>query len=456
MAGLSPEEKREAPLLLDTAPPRTLGFTDQAAFWGNIGVSLIGFSGAAYVLYPTGHPPLPLVGALLATVLGTVVGTAMVAGTGAVGTRTGAPAMVVLRGLFGTKLSFLPTVANIVQCIGWGVYELTVIALGVSAMTHDGVPHGLVIIAAGVLSTVMAIWPLRVVHLLRKYVTVAVGIAMVYFTVQLLGSPVPEPTETSWSGFFPAVDTTLAVAVSFVPLAADYARHSRTVRASAGATVVGYSIAQIWCYILGTIAILQAGGDATKIFDTFLGVTAGWAFFAILVLREADQSFANVYSTTMSLQNLLPRVDRRVLAAGVGLIVTLLALPVRDFSSYANFLYLIGSVFVPMSAVLMVDFFLGRGRRAWNLDQDSPGRPLMLLPWAIGFVTYQLLNPGSISWWADFWRKVQDATGIHATWWTSASLFSFLVAAVATALLVGLSGGFRPKARRNDGDRPTA
>ncbi|WP_306365225.1 cytosine permease [Nocardia sp. CC227C] len=435
IAGISPDA-REAPLLLDTEPPRTLGFTDQAAFWGNIGVSLIGFSGAAYVLYPTGHPPLPLLGALLATLLGTLVGTAMVAGTGAVGTRTGAPAMVVLRGLFGTRLSFVPTVANVVQCVGWGVYELTVIALGVAAMTQDRVPHALVIVAAGVLSTVMAIWPLRVVHLLRKYVTVAVGIAMVYFTVALLRSEVPAPTETSWSGFFPAVDTTLAVSVSFVPLAADYARHSRTVRDSAGATILGYSAAQIWCYVLGTIAILQAGGDATKVFDTFLGVTAGWAFFAVLVLREADQSFANVYSTAMSLQNLLPRVDRRLLAAAVGAVVTLLALPVRDFSSYANFLYLIGSVFVPLSAVLMVDFFLGRGRRSWNLAQNAPARPLMLLPWAIGFVTYQLFNPGSIGWWADFWRTVQDATGIHPGWWSSASLFSFLAAAVVTAAVV--------------------
>ncbi|SUA74050.1 cytosine permease [Nocardia otitidiscaviarum] len=435
IAGISPDA-REAPLLLDTEPPRTLGFTDQAAFWGNIGVSLIGFSGAAYVLYPTGHPPLPLLGALLATLLGTLVGTAMVAGTGAVGTRTGAPAMVVLRGLFGTRLSFVPTVANVVQCVGWGVYELTVIALGVAAMTQDRVPHALVIVAAGVLSTVMAIWPLRVVHLLRKYVTVAVGIAMVYFTVALLRSEVPAPTETSWSGFFPAVDTTLAVSVSFVPLAADYARHSRTVRDSAGATILGYSAAQIWCYVLGTIAILQAGGDATKVFDTFLGVTAGWAFFAVLVLREADQSFANVYSTAMSLQNLLPRVDRRVLAAAVGAVVTLLALPVRDFSSYANFLYLIGSVFVPLSAVLMVDFFLGRGRHSWNLAQNAPARPLMLLPWAIGFVTYQLFNPGSIGWWADFWRTVQDTTGIRPGWWSSASLFSFLAAAVVTAVVV--------------------
>ncbi|WP_067703424.1 purine-cytosine permease family protein [Nocardia jejuensis] len=430
------QDRREAPLVLDTQPPRTLGFTDQAAFWLNLGVSLIGFSGAAVALNPTGDAPLPIAGALLAVVLGTVVGAVMVAGPGAIGARTGAPAMAMLRGLFGTRFSYLPTVANIVQCIGWGVFELTVIALGVKALTDDKVPHAIAIIAAGALSTAMAIWPLKSVRWLRKYVSVAVAIAMVYFTVQLLRQPIPEQTGTSWTGFWPSVDATLAVSISFVPLAADYTRHSRSARTAAGATVVGYSVAQTWCYLLGIIAILQAGGDVDKIFDTFLGVTAGWLFFAVLVLRETDQSFANIYSTAMSIQNLTPRIDRRFLAAGIGVLVTALALPVRDFDSYANFLYLIGSVFVPLSAVLIVDYFFGRGRTRWNLDQSSPARPLMLLPWVAGFVIYQLFNPGYIGWWANFWIKVQDRLGVHPGWWSSASLFSFLLAAAITAVIV--------------------
>jgi putative hydroxymethylpyrimidine transporter CytX len=436
--------RAEAPLLLDTDPPRNLSFSDQAAFWANLGISLIGFSGAAVVLTPTGQPPLPVSGALLATIVGTLVGTAMVALCGAVGARTGAPAMAVLRGLFGTKLSYAPSVANIVQCIGWGVYELTVIALGVSALTADRatgaerVPHWLVIVAAGALCTTMAIWPLRILKVLRKYVTVAVGISMLYFSIQLFRQPTPHMSGTSWNGFFPAVDAALAVAVSFMPLASDYTRHARSARSAAGATLLGYSVAQVWCYLLGIVALLQVHGDANKIFDTFTGVTAGWLFFAVLVLRESDQSFANVYSTAMSIQNLLPRVDRRVLALGVGVLVTGLALPIHDFTSYGNFLYLIGSVFVPLSAVLVVDFFLGQGRRGWNLADDAPARPWLLLPWLAGFAVYQVFNPGSVSWWADFWTKVDDRVGVHPEWWTSASLFSFLVAAAATGVVVAV------------------
>ncbi|MBF6330783.1 purine-cytosine permease family protein [Nocardia transvalensis] len=435
----SPREQgrqAEAPLTLTTEPPRSLSFADQTAFWVNLGVSLIGFTGAIYVLQPDGHPQLPIVGALLATVLGTLIGTAMVAVAGAVGARTGAPAMANFRGLFGTRLSYVPTVANIVQCIGWGVYELTVISGGVQAITHGRLPHVLVIVAAGVLSTAMAIWPLSVLHILRKYVTVAVFIAMLYFTVQLLRNPLPQVGDTSWSGFFPAVDSALAVAVSFVPLAADYTRHAHSARAASGSTMLGYSVAQTWCYLLGMVALLQVGGDPDRIFDTFLGVAAGWVFFAVLVVRESDQSFANVYSTAMSLQNLLPRVDRRVLAAAVGVVAIVLAMGVHDFTGFSNFLLLIGSVFVPLCAVLAVDYYFGRGRLGWDLSERAPARPLMVVPWLLGFAVYQLFNPGSVSWWARLWSEAQDAIGIHPGWWSSASLFSFLVAALATGGLV--------------------
>lgn len=442
----------EAPLVLTTEPAHSLSFWDQTAFWANLGVSLIGFTGAVYVLRPEGHPQLPIAGALLATVLGTLIGTGLVAAAGAVGARTGAPAMANFRGLFGTRLSYLPTMANIVQCVGWGVFELTVISGGIRVLTHDRVAHSVVVVAAGVLCTAMAIWPLSVLHILRKYVTVAVAISMLYFTVQLLRHPLPQVSGTSWSGFFPGVDTALAVAVSFVPLAADYTRHARSARAASGATMLGYSIAQIWCYLLGVVALIQVGGDPDRIFDTFLGVAAGWLFFAVLVLRESDQSFANVYSTAMSLQNLLPRVDRRILAAGVGVLATVLALGVHDFTGFANFLLLIGSVFVPLCAVLVVDFRWGRGRsgsgaHGWDLSGRAPARPLMLLPWLLGFAVYQVFNPGSVAWWARWWTEVQDAIGVRPGWWSSASLFSFLAAGLATGLLVVVERRLAGRAR---------
>jgi putative hydroxymethylpyrimidine transporter CytX len=427
----------EAPLVLDTAPPRTLDFRAQFALWANLGVSLIGFTSAVTVLGAPGSE-LSFTAAVTAIVVGTVIGTAMLAVAALIGARTGAPAMAVLRGLFGTRLSYVPTVLNIVQCVGWGVFELMVIASGAQSVVGTEGWRWLFVVVAGVLTTALTIWPLGSIAVLRKYVAIAVGVAMVYLTVQLGRHGFPDPGAGNWKGFLKATDAIIAVSISFVPLAADYTRHARTARSSFWGTFSGYTIAQVWCYLLGLIALLQSGGDSTKIFDSFTGVAAGWVFLLVLVLRETDQSFANVYSTAMSVHNLLPKVDRRVLTGGIGVLVTGLALWIKEFTdAYYAFLGLIGSVFVPLLAVLAVDYFFGAGRRGWNLEQDAPARWGMLLPWVLGFTVYQYLAPTAVAgWWTDFWTKAQSALHFTPQEWSSASLFSFLVAGLATAVPV--------------------
>jgi NCS1 family nucleobase:cation symporter-1 len=133
-------------------------------------------------------------------------------------------------------------------------------------------------------------------------------------------------------------------------------------------------------------------------------------------------------------QNLRPLADRRVLAIAIGALATLGGL-VLNINDYQSFLYLIGSVFVPMFAVFAVDYFLLGGRHRWNTAETAPTRLLMVLPWALGFIAYQLVNPGTVSWWARFWVHVQ--TWLHFTpqTWMSASIVSFVVAAVVTGLV---------------------
>src|SRR6202050_200057 len=115
---------------LAAAVPQALSLLDQFGLWGNLGVSLLGFTGAIFVLQPggAGTPELSLAAALTAIVTGTVLGTVVLALAGLHGAETGAPAMVLLRGLVGARLSYLPTVLNILQCVGWGIFELVTIA----------------------------------------------------------------------------------------------------------------------------------------------------------------------------------------------------------------------------------------------------------------------------------------------------------------------------------------
>jgi NCS1 family nucleobase:cation symporter-1 len=424
------------PTLADP-PPRTLGLLDQVALWANLGVSLLGPAYAAYVLAPTGSAPLSLLAAFVAVVVGTLIGTLMLGLSAVPGAETGHPAMVLMRGLFGGRLSYLPTVLNLLQCLGWAVFELVVIANAAQALLPWDV-HWPYVVAAGILTTAMALRPLGMIRALRRYALVAVLAATVYFFVQLGRHPLPHWTAGSWSGFWLAADAVLAVSVSFAPLAADYTRHSRTPRDAFRGAFVGYSVAQIAYYALGLLAfstvVTADTDDHSPVFRAFIDVPFGWLPFAVLVLRELDESFTNVYSTAVSVQNLRPLADRRVLAVIIGAVATAGGL-VLGIGDYQSFLLLIGSVFVPMFAVFVVDYFLLGGRRRWNCAEDAPARWIMLMPWALGFAAYQLVNPGYVSWWTSFWDRVQSAIGFQPANWMSASLVSFLVAAVATLII---------------------
>jgi nucleobase:cation symporter-1, NCS1 family len=434
----------EVPHTLAEPTPKVLGVFDQLGLWGNLGVSLLGFTGAAVVLQPggPGTPRMSLLAALLATVVGTALGAAAIGASAIPGARTGAPAMVLLRGLLGSRVSYLPTVLNIVQMIGWGTFELVTIATA-AVTVLPGVPQWAFVLAGGAITTVLSLYPLGSVRVLRRYVTVAVLLALAYLFVQLLRQPTPPVMAGTWSGFAVGIDTTVAVAVSWVPMAADYARHSRSSAAAFTGAFFGYGLTQIACYALGLLALVTVAADQDHVFAAFIAVPLGGLAFAVLAVREMDQSFANVYSTTVSTQNLRPRWDRRLISISVGIGITLLALGV-DIYGYASFLSLIGSLFVPLFAVLAVDYYCFSGRRGWNLTLDSPARWIMLVPWILGFITYQLIYPGQVGWWATAWGDLAKAIGLVPQPWMSASIFSFAAAAIVTVVVGRMSRLARP------------
>ena len=414
--------------------PQSLSLLDQFGLWGNLGVSLLGFTAAIFVLQPggAGTPELSLAAALTAIVVGTLLGTAAFALAGIPGTQTGAPSMVLLRGLFGARLSYLPTGLNVLQLVGWSIFELVTIATAAHTVAPALPKWGYVLIA-GAATAALTIRPLGAIRVLRRYATGAVLIVLCYLFIQLLRHPLPGFTHGTWSGYWAATDTVVAVAISWAPMAADYMRHSRSARTAFAGALTGYTTTQVLCYVIGLLALVTvARGNPNDIFGAFIALPVGTLGFAILAARELDQSFADVYSTAVSMQNLRPLWDRRVLAGLITGLTTAGALWL-NIADYENFLTLLGSVFVPMSAVLIADYFVA-SRRRWNLSATAPSRWLMLVPWAAGFVTYQLINPGYVSWWASAWTSFGHDIGFTPASWMSASILSFCVAAVLTLL----------------------
>jgi purine-cytosine permease-like protein len=228
----------------------------------------------------------------------------------------------------------------------------------------------------------------------------------------------------------------VAITVSWAPLAADYTRFSTTRRAGGLGTAIGYFVPDAWLLFLGVILVLSR--DLTDPAALPAAVVAGGfaailALFALLV-TETDETFANTYSAAVSLQNLLPKAPQALLVTLVASTATVGAL-VIDLVSYQSFLLLLGSVFVPLFAVLLADWIAaGRHYAVADVFEAPTWRPGLVAAWLAGFALYQWLFPTGPSWWVELVENLDPPA-----WGIGATVPSFLAAFGIASLVATLS-----------------
>jgi purine-cytosine permease-like protein len=188
------------------------------------------------------------------------------------------------------------------------------------------------------------------------------------------------------------------------------------------------------------VATLQT--NSADVITALVTLPAGAIALLVLLVDEVDEAYANVYSTTMAAHNLIGHVDRRWISVAIGAVATGLALVV-DLGNYTQFLYLIGSVFVPLFAVAIADFFVV-SRMRWDVSATARFRWQPTVAWVLGFVTYQVVNPGTVTGWSPFWTTVQGRVlELFGTatlpGWLGATYTSIIVS-MAAAVLIGRLG----------------
>ena len=426
---------------------RVLGLVDQLLLWGNLSVSLLVIVAGALVV-----PALSLPYALLAIVVAAVSGCAMLGVAAAIGADGRVPSMVLLRAPLGRKGSWLPTGLNVIQCLGWGIFELLIIATAASALSDElfgwkGKPVWTVVFGAVALALAF-LGPVGFVQrYVRKVAIWAVAASLGYLTWWAIDrSHLHAFWDAKGKGGFPSfwagVDLLLASVISWTPLAADYSRFSRTRRAAFWGAGIGYLVPAIWLFGLGALLLLARNiSDAAAIPAAVAagGVVSVLALVALTV-DESDEAFANVYSGAVSLQNVLPRVPQRLLITVVTVVVTVGAL-VIDLGDYMTFLFLLGSFFVPLFGVQLADWLLRRARYVRADFFEGPAvRVEQIAAWLAGFALYQYLLPQGPSWWLDLIGHTAGPVDF------TASLPSF-AAAFGLALVAGIAGRWVRAAR---------
>ncbi len=424
---------------------RQLGGFDVGVLWFDLSIGLLVMVTGALLV-----PALGLPQALLAIVLGTAIGCAPLALVALAGQREGVPTMVLLRPALGERGSFLPSVLNVVQLVGWTAVEFWAmgeVANVASARLFGFESRAFWIAAVAVVCTALALGgPVFVVRrwLQRFGIYVLVGsAAWITFEVVRAGElgAIWEAPGSGGLPFWLAVDLVIVMPISWLPLAADYSRFARPGSRAALGTYVGYALGNAWFYTLGALLVLVAGAsaDALGIGSAVVALAGGGLVLVALLVGESDNAFADIYSAAVSTQNVVPGMRERRVIVVVGVVGLVLALAFT-VERYEVFLFLIGSVFVPLAAVLLADYFVrSRGRYGQaTLFARTGVRWGSFVPWAVGFVVYQWSVPTGPQGWVDAVGEVFGSLGLPFPLLDSrlgASIPSFVVAFGLAAVL---------------------
>jgi NCS1 family nucleobase:cation symporter-1 len=460
--------EREAPVWgIRRVPPehRRLTGLDFGVLWGDLAIGLLVMLTGTFLVLPPdlGGFGLGLPRALLAVAVGSLLGCLPLALVGLAGAREGVPGMVLFRPVLGLRGSYLPSVLNIAQLVGWTGFEFWVMALVATQMSRrlfDVGSYWFWLAVVAVVCTALALGgPILVVRrwLERFGVWVLAGaagwITVAALTRADLGALWSRPGQGGVP-FWLAVDLVIVMPVSWLPLVADYNRFARGPWSSAAGSYVGYAVGNVWLYALGAFVALGAGLSVPApgpLGEAVAGVAGGAVVLLALLVGETDEAFADIYSAAVSTQNIAERVPQRgavvaVAAAGAAL-AAWLGVEGEATLVYESFLFLLGSVFVPLFGVFVADYFLlrrregGGSRRSWRASLPA------FVAWAAGFLVYHWSAPVGPSAWVRGVRAFFEGLGLPFPLWSSvagASAPAFGAALLVHLLLGTLGGGRGP------------
>jgi purine-cytosine permease-like protein len=109
----------------------------------------------------------------------------------------------------------------------------------------------------------------------------------------------------------------------------------------------------------------------------------------LLIVDEADNAFADVYSAAVSAQDIFSKVSQKHLVIGFTALSTILATAVT-IENYQTFLLLIGAIFVPLFGVVLTDYYVVK-RQKYSQEMMY-GRATVRWPAVVAWAAGALLN----------------------------------------------------------------
>lgn len=349
---------------------------ENGLIWFGAGVSL------AEILTGTYFAPLGFGKGVLAIIIGHIIGCMMLFLAGVIGGKTRRSAMETVKMSFGEKGGIFFSFLNVLQLVGW-----TAIMIYDGALAANGVLHTGRWVWCLVIGVLIILWIVIGITNLGKINTVAM--AALFILTLVLSRVIFGDGSVAGAGgdamtFGAAVELSVAMPLSWLPLISDYTREAEKPFAATLVSVVVYSLVSIFMYMIGMGAAIFTG--EYDIAQIMLKTGFGVVGLLIIVFSTVTTTFLDAYSAGVSSVSISSKIKEKWAAIVVTVIGTVAAI-VYPMDNITNFLYLIGSVFAPMIAVQIADYFILKKADAG----ESAFQWRNLVVWLVGFVLYRVL-----------------------------------------------------------------
>lgn len=353
--------------------------------WFGAGVSM------SEILTGTYFAPLGIKTGLFAILIGHIIGGILLFLAGYLGAKTRNNAMETVAVSFGRKGNLPFSVLNILQLAGW-----------LAILNYDGAlaANGIFSVGVGVwcavIGVLLLLWVLVGLKRLEKINMVAMT-ALFLMTLVLCfvivtrgnfgtlfnGSSANKDTLT----FGAAIELSAAMPLSWIPVISDYTSNStKPVKATVVSTIV-YCLVSCWMYLIGMSAAIGMG--TSDIAQISLRAGLGVVGLLIILFSTVTTNFLAAHSAGVSGEVIGESFSKHINGKYLSVLVVFLgtiAAILYPMDNIEDFLYLINSVFAPMIAVMIADFFFNK-KRSVTKEWDWTN----LIVWLIGLSLYRVL-----------------------------------------------------------------
>lgn len=330
-----------------------LGFWTLSFLWIGAAVSI------AEILTGGLIAPLGFKTGIIVILLGHLIGTTLLVLGGVIGFREKVPAITSTNISFGVYGTYLFSILNILQLIGWTAVMMRAAATSINIIIKSLWSFDNVLIAIMFIAVLTGLWIWFGREGMKKLNNAAVilllALTVVLATVIFKDKSIFSKVGHGSISFGGALELNVVMPLSWIPLISDYTRFAKSEKVANLGSFLGYFLGSSWMFIIGLgAAIVSNNPDPSAM---MLASNLGIAALGIVILSTVTTTFLDVYSAGVSFLNIMPKLNEKNIGIVMTVIGALVAI-VFPMENYEGFLYAIGSVFAPLFAILITDYFV--------------------------------------------------------------------------------------------------